>query len=50
MSGNTAGLTADRMLVLARNGQAAGLTFNQTSEALTELINAGVRAGSALMI
>ena len=46
LSGNTAGLTADRMLVLARNGQAAGLTFNQTSEALTELINAGVRAGS----
>lgn len=46
LSGNTAGLTADRMLALARNGQAAGLTFNQTSEALTELINAGVRAGS----
>lgn len=46
LSGNTAGLTADRMLVLARNGQAAGLTFDQTSEALTELINAGVRAGS----
>lgn len=46
LSGNTSGLTADRMLVLARNGQAAGLTFNQTSEALTELINAGVRAGS----
>ncbi|QLR43683.1 phage tail tape measure protein [Enterobacter sp. RHBSTW-00994] len=46
LSGNISGLTADRMLVLARNGQAAGLTFNQTSEALTELINAGVRAGS----
>lgn len=46
LSGNSAGLTADRMLVLARNGQAAGLTFNQTSEALTELVNAGVRAGS----
>ncbi|ENT9041690.1 phage tail length tape measure family protein [Enterobacter hormaechei] len=46
LSGNTAGLTADRMLVLSRNGQAAGLTFNQTSEALTELINAGVRTGS----
>ena len=46
LSGNTAGLTADRMLALARNGQAAGLTFNQTSEALTELINAGVRTGS----
>lgn len=46
LSGNTAGLTADRMLVLARNGQAAGLTFNQTSEALTEMVNAGVRAGS----
>lgn len=46
LSGNTAGLTADRMLALARNGKAAGLTFNQTSEALTELVNAGVRAGS----
>jgi lambda family phage tail tape measure protein len=46
LSGNTAGLTADRMLVLARNGQAAGLTFNQTSEALTGLVNAGVRAGA----
>ncbi|MGI1273504.1 phage tail tape measure protein [Enterobacter kobei] len=46
LSGNSAGLTSDRMLVLARNGQAAGLTFNQTSEALTELVNAGVRAGS----
>ena len=46
LSGNSAGLTADRMLVLARNGQSAGLTFNQTSEALTELVNAGVRAGA----
>lgn len=34
------------MLVLARNGQSAGLTFSQTSEALTELVNAGVRAGA----
>ncbi|CAM8673342.1 phage tail tape measure protein [Leclercia sp. M-A074-M] len=46
LSGNTAGLTADRMLMLARNGQSAGLTFNQTSEALTGLVNAGVRAGA----
>lgn len=46
LSGNTAGLTADRMLTLARSGQSAGLTFNQTSKALTELINAGVRAGA----
>lgn len=46
LSGNSAGLTADRMLALARNGQSAGLTFNQTNEALTELINAGVRAGA----
>ncbi|KKF69412.1 phage tail tape measure protein [Citrobacter amalonaticus] len=46
LSGNSAGLTADRMLVLARNGQSAGLTFSQTSEALTELVNAGVRAGA----
>lgn len=46
LSGNSAGLTADRMLVLARSGQSAGLTFSQTSEALTELVNAGVRAGA----
>ena len=46
LSGNSAGLTADRMLVLARNGQSAGLTFSQTSEALTELVNAGVRVGA----
>jgi len=45
LSGNASGLTADRMLTLARSGQSAGLTFNQTSKALTELINAGVRAG-----
>lgn len=46
LSGNSAGLTADRMLVLARNGQSAGLTFSQTSEVLTKLVNAGVRAGA----
>ncbi|MBW9435645.1 DUF1983 domain-containing protein [Escherichia coli] len=45
LSGNQAGLTADRMLVLSRAGQAAGLTFNQTSESLTALVNAGVRGG-----
>ena len=42
LSGNQAGLTADRMLVLSRAGQAAGLTFNQTSESLSALVNAGV--------
>ncbi|WP_115224475.1 phage tail length tape measure family protein [Escherichia coli] len=36
------GLTADRMLVLSRAGQAAGLTFNQTSESLSALVKAGV--------
>lgn len=46
LSGNASGLTADRMLTLARSGQSASLTFNQTSKALTELINAGVRAGA----
>ncbi|HGX9222752.1 TPA: phage tail length tape measure family protein, partial [Escherichia coli] len=45
LSGNQAGLTADRMLALSRAGQAAGLTFNQTSESLTALVNAGVRGG-----
>ena len=42
LSGNQAGLTADRMLVLSRAGQAAGLTFNQTSESLSALVKAGV--------
>ncbi|HAN6556288.1 TPA: phage tail tape measure protein [Escherichia coli] len=37
LSGNQSGLTADRMLVLSRAGQAAGLTFNQTSESLTAM-------------
>lgn len=37
LSGNQSGLTADRMLVLSRAGQSAGLTFNQTSESLTAL-------------
>ncbi|EPK1677305.1 TPA: phage tail tape measure protein [Raoultella ornithinolytica] len=46
LSGNTAGLTTDRMLVLARSGQQAGLTFDQTSDSLTALINAGVGAGA----
>ncbi|ADO48131.1 phage tail tape measure protein [[Enterobacter] lignolyticus] len=46
LSGNTAGLTANRMLVLAKSGEQAGLTFGQTSDALTELVNAGVRAGA----
>ncbi|HCD2257998.1 TPA: phage tail tape measure protein [Escherichia coli] len=45
LSGNQSGLTADRMLTLSRAGQAAGLTFNQTSESLTALVNAGVRGG-----
>ncbi|EJR3084432.1 phage tail tape measure protein [Escherichia coli] len=45
LSGNQSGLTADRMLTLSRAGQAAGLTFNQASEALTALVNAGVRGG-----
>ncbi len=42
LSGNQAGLTADRMLILSRAGQAAGLTFNQTSESLSALVKAGV--------
>ncbi|EEZ6641692.1 TPA: phage tail tape measure protein [Escherichia coli] len=42
LSGNQAGLTADRMLALSRAGQAAGLTFNQTSESLSALVKAGV--------
>ncbi len=33
------------MLTLSRAGQAAGLTFNQTSESLTALVNASVRGG-----
>ncbi|VDR28548.1 Phage-related minor tail protein [Raoultella terrigena] len=46
LSGNTAGLTTDRMLALARSGQQAGLTFDQTSDSLAALINAGVGAGA----
>ncbi|HBA8126362.1 TPA: phage tail tape measure protein [Escherichia coli] len=45
LSGNQSGLTADRMLALSRAGQAAGLTFNQASESLAALVNAGVRGG-----
>ncbi|EHX2057405.1 phage tail tape measure protein, partial [Escherichia coli] len=45
LSGNQSGLTADRMLTLSRAGQAAGLTFNQASESLAALVNAGVRGG-----
>lgn len=46
LTGNTAGLTAVRMQTIAAAGEKAGLTFNQTSQALTALVNAGVRAGS----
>lgn len=46
LSGNTAGLTSDRMLALAKSGQQAGLTFDQTTDSLTALINAGVGAGA----
>ncbi|HEE4587236.1 phage tail length tape measure family protein [Klebsiella pneumoniae] len=46
LSGNTAGLTTDRMLALAKSGQQAGLTFDQTTDSLTSLINAGVWAGA----
>ncbi|ENN7129708.1 phage tail tape measure protein, partial [Escherichia coli] len=45
LSGNQSGLTAARMLTLSRAGQAAGLTFNQASESLAALVNAGVRGG-----
>ncbi|EMM4480981.1 phage tail tape measure protein, partial [Escherichia coli] len=45
LSGNQSGLTADRMLTLSRAGQAAGLTFNQASESLAAMVNAGVRGG-----
>ncbi|HBD3145805.1 TPA: phage tail tape measure protein, partial [Escherichia coli] len=45
LSGNQSGLTAERMLTLSRAGQAAGLTFNQASESLAALVNAGVRGG-----
>ncbi|EFE6060343.1 phage tail tape measure protein [Escherichia coli] len=45
LSGNQSGLTVDRMLVLSRAGQAAGLTFNQAGESLAALVSAGVRGG-----
>lgn len=43
LSGNQSGLTADRMLVLSRAGQAAGLTFNQTSESPAHWLRRGKR-------
>ncbi len=46
LTGNTAGLTAVRMQTIAAAGEKAGLTFNQTSQALTALVTAGVRAGA----
>lgn len=46
LTGNTAGLTAVRMQTIAAAGEKAGLTFNHTSQALTALVNAGVRAGA----
>ncbi|MBW9401011.1 phage tail tape measure protein [Leclercia sp. EC_58] len=46
LTGNTAGLTAVRMQTISAAGEKAGLTFNQTSQALTALVNAGVRAGA----
>lgn len=46
LTGNTAGLTAIRMQTISVAGEKAGLTFNQTSQALTALITAGVRAGA----
>ncbi|MGK2715273.1 phage tail tape measure protein, partial [Escherichia coli] len=49
LSGHQSGLTADRMLVLSRAGQAAGLTFNQTSESLSALVKAGV-SGEAQIV
>lgn len=48
LSGNQSGLTSDRMLVLSRAGQAAGLTFNQASESLSALVTAGVRGESQI--
>lgn len=46
LSGNIAGLTALRMQSIAEAGERSGLTFGQTNEALTALVNAGVRAGA----
>lgn len=46
LSGNSAGLTAQRMLAISVAGERAGLTVGQTSEALTALVNAGVNAGA----
>ena len=46
LSGNSAGLTAQRMLAISVAGERAGLTVGQTSEALTALVNSGVNAGA----
>lgn len=46
LSGNSAGLTAQQMLNIAAAGEKSGLTFSKSSEALTALVNSGVRAGA----
>lgn len=44
LSGNSAGLTTDRMLSIAVAGERANLSFTQVSKALVALVNAGVSA------
>jgi len=46
LSGNAAGLTAQQMFDIAAAGEKSGLTISKTSEALTALVNSGVRAGA----
>nr|WP_313068375.1 phage tail tape measure protein [Atlantibacter hermannii] len=46
LSGNTAGLTAERMLMVSKAAASAGITFSAAAGTLTALVNAGVAAGA----
>lgn len=46
LSGNTAGLTAERMLMVSKAAASTGITFSATAGTLTALVNAGVAAGA----
>ncbi|MCZ7836035.1 phage tail tape measure protein [Atlantibacter hermannii] len=46
LSGNNAGLTAQKMLTVSKAAASAGITFSAAAGTLTALVNAGVAAGA----
>ena len=46
LSGNSAGLTADRMLAVSRSAANTGMTFSAAAQTLSALVKAGVAAGA----